>query len=140
MIIYVNQWPTQLATSDGVIYNPTPEICRDNGYELESNRPPPTPEEIAAQQAAQQAADKLAQDALDRLNAMRQSYRNIANQFCTVANIPIVDKLDIPTIQNALITIGQGPNALMASQLAFELYVQINELRRVDGDDAWERI
>lgn len=72
--------------------------------------------------------------------AARQSYRDTTHQFCTLAGIAIVDKLDTPQIQITIQSAGTGPLALPLTQLAFALYVQIGDLRRLDGDDAWDRI
>jgi len=40
----VKEWPKSIETADGIICNPTPEQCRQAGYELYV---PPTAEEIA---------------------------------------------------------------------------------------------
>ena len=72
--------------------------------------------------------------------AARQSYRDTTRQFCSLASIPVTDKLDTPQVQLAIQSAGTGSLALPLTQLAFALYVQIGDLRRLDGDDAWDRI
>jgi hypothetical protein len=148
---YVNEWPNQIVTSDGSTINPTPEQCREAGYELESNRPPPTAEEIAAEQAAvaeaeQQANEQAAQleqmelARLAAIQAIRDSYKQATQQFCGIAGLPIADKLDTPDIEAAIQVAGTSPTALPLTQLAFKLYVTINELKKLDGEDAWDHI
>jgi hypothetical protein len=46
-VMIVNQWPKTIETADGIICNPTPDQCRQAGYELYV---PPTAEEIAEQE------------------------------------------------------------------------------------------
>ena len=43
----VREWPKSIATAEGIICNPTPEQCRQAGYELYVQ---PTAEEIAEQE------------------------------------------------------------------------------------------
>lgn len=158
---YVAKWPDSLPTDGGVTFHPTPEQCRAAGLELIANQPPPPPptaEQIAAQQAAeaaaasnqqvqaaawsnQQAAAMAAGAA--RTNAilsLRKAYRDTTHQFCSVAGLTVADKLDTPAIQTAIQAAGTGPTALPLTQLAFALFVTITDLRRLDGDDAWDRI
>jgi hypothetical protein len=47
-VTYVSEWPVRLTVSGGVLFNPSPSQCRSAGYELIANKPPPTPEELAA--------------------------------------------------------------------------------------------
>ncbi len=155
-VTYVAQWPTTITTDDGVTFNPSPEQCRAAGYELLANQPAPvpTPDDIAAQAAAAAAASNAQAVALSnaitqaaasvaKSNAvisLRQSYRNTTHQFCTVAGLAVVDKLDTPAIQAAINAAGTGPLALPLTQLALALFATITDLRRADGDDAWDRI
>ena len=72
--------------------------------------------------------------------AARQAYRDTTRRFCVVADIAVVDKLDTPAVQSAVQAAGSGPTAFPFTQLAFALFVQISDLRRMDGDSAWDRI
>lgn len=137
-VMIVNEWPKSIATADGIICNPTPEQCRQAGYELAV---PPTAEEIAEREAqrAQEEAERVAV-----IEALRQDYRNAVAQFCTIAGLPIVNKFeDTSAMQSAIVTANAGGNIqqiLGLTQTALALQNIITELRRKDGDDAWERI
>ena len=105
-------------------------------------------ERIAAEQAAAQVVTEQAitearaaqNERVARIEGLRAFYRDTTHAFCTLAEIVEVDKLDSPDIAAAVQAAGTGPIALPLTQLAFSLFVQIIDLRRLDGDDAWERI
>lgn len=138
MSIKVLAWPSSISTPDGIVCNPTPEQCAAAGYELIV---PPTAEEIAARTAERERA---AAELKARVEALRAAYRSAANRFCQIAGIPVVDKFeDETTVQTAIEAAnaaGDMAQALGLTQLALALNNAITELRRKDGDDAWERI
>ena len=136
-IRYVDQWPRRI----GLVYSPTPEQCRAAGYELNANKPQDMIDaENAAAQA--QAEEQAAHDAL--VEGLRAKYRQTCNGFCQLAGIEVVDKFeDESVITTAIEAANAAENytlALRLTQLAMALQFAITELRRKDGDDAWERI
>ena len=136
-IRYVNEWPRVIGTT----VNPTPEQCRAAGYELNVNKPQDV---IDAENAAEQALaeEHAAHDAL--VEGLRAKYRQTCNGFCQLAGIEVVDKFEdesvITTAIEAANTAENYTLALRLTQLAMALQFTITELRRKDGDDAWERI
>jgi len=136
-IRYVNEWPRVI----GMTVNPTPEQCRAAGYELTANKPQ---EVIDAENAAaqEQAEEHAAHDAL--VEGLRAQYRQTCNGFCQLAGIEVVDKFEddsiITTAIDAANTAENYTLALRLTQLALALQFTITELRRKDGDDAWEHI
>ena len=136
-IRYVDEWPRVI----GMTVNPTAEQCRAAGYELIANKPQDV---IDAENAAAQARaeEQAAHDAL--VEGLRVKYRQTCNRFCQLAGIEVVDKFeDDSTITTAIETANATENytlALQLTQLAMALQFAITELRRKDGDDAWERI
>lgn len=147
-VMIVNEWPKTIATADGIICNPTPEQCRQAGYELAV---PPTAEEIALMEAqkAQEEAERVRQNEiaqaqwLAEVEGLRQDYRILCNQFCQVAGVPVVDKLEKSAVKTEIEKANAGGNSqqiLSLMQLAMALDSAITDLRRKDGDDAWERI
>ncbi len=137
-IMIVREWPKTIETADGIICNPTPEQCRQSGYELFV---PPTAEEIAEQERIER--ERIEAHTAE-VEALRQDYRTAVAQFCTVAGIPIVAKFeDTTAMRTAIETANAGGNVqqiLGLTQLALTLQNLITELRRKDGDDAWSRI
>jgi len=141
----VREWPKSIETAEGIICNPTPEQCRQAGYELYV---PPTAEEIAEQERDtvriinENAIKELRRS--DEISALRQDYRNAVAQFCTIAGIPVVAKFeDTTAMRTAIETANAGKNVeqiLGLTQLALTLQNIITELRRKDGDGAWARI
>lgn len=136
-MIYVDAWPQKI----GLTVNPTPEQCREAGYELSQNKPQDVID--AEREAAEhEAADQAAHDAL--VEGLRTQYRQTCNGFCQLAGIGVVDKFeDDSTITAAIGAANTAENytlALRLTQLAMALQFTITELRRKDGDDAWERI
>ena len=136
-IRYVDEWPRVI----GMTANPTAEQCRAAGYELTANKP----QEVidAGNAAAQaQAEEQAAHDAL--VEGLRAKYRQTCNGFCQLAGIEVVDKFeDDSTITTAIDAANTSENytlALRLTQLALALQFTITELRRKDGDDAWERL
>ena len=136
-IIYVNEWPRVI----GMTVNPTPEQCRAAGYELTANKPQDV---IDAENAAERARaeEQAAHDAL--VEGLRAQYRQTCNGFCQLAGIEVVDKFDDESVITAAIeaanTAENHTLALRLTQLAMALQFTITELRRKDGDDAWERV
>jgi hypothetical protein len=137
-VMIVNQWPTHINIDGGILCNPTPEQCRQAGYELYVQ---PTAEEIAEQ-------ERLIREQMEahtaEVEALRTDYRNAVAQFCTVAGLPIVAKFeDTTAMRMAIENANAGKNVeqiLGLTQLALTLQNLITELRRKDGDDAWSRI
>jgi len=111
------------------------------GYELSVNKPQGLLDAEAAE-AAQQAQEQAAHDAL--VEGLREKYRTTCNGFCQLAGIEAVDKFeDESTITAAIEAANTAENytlALRLTQMAMALQFAITELRRKDGDDAWERI
>ena len=136
-IIYVNEWPRVI----GMTVNPTAEQCRAAGYELTANKPQDVidAENAAAQAQAEQHA---AHDAL--VEGLRVKYRQTCNRFCQLAGIKVVDKFEDESVITAAIEAANTSEnytlALRLTQLAMALQFTITELRRKDGDDAWERV
>ena len=134
---YVDQWPRRI----GLIYSPTPEQCRAAGYELNVNKPQAVidAENAAIEQAAQ---EQSAHDAL--VEGLRAKYRQTCNGFCQLAGIEVVDKFEDESVITAAIEAANTAEnytlALRLTQLAMALQFAITELRRKDGDDAWERL
>lgn len=137
-IMIVREWPKTISTADGIICNPTPDQCRQAGFELYV---PPTAEEMAEQERIER--ERIEAHTAE-VEALRQDYRNAVAQFCTVAGIPIVAKFeDTTAMRTAIETANAGGNVqqiLGLTQLALTLQNLITELRRKDGDDAWLRI
>ena len=136
-IRYVDQWPRVI----GMTVNPTAEQCRAAGYELVANKPQ---EVIDAENAAAQAQaeEQAAHDAL--VEGLRTQYRQTAAGFCMIAGIEPVEKFEDATIVSAEIEKANAGEdvmkALRLTQAALALQNIITELRRKDGDDAWERL
>lgn len=130
----VNVWPTSVMTDRGLECNPSPERCRELGYELAV---PPTAEEIA--QRAQVEAERVAV-----IEGLRTKYRDAVHRFCVLAGLVVVDKFENENVmQQAIETAnGQGDfqKSLGLTQLSLAILNAINELRRHDGGDAWARI
>lgn len=136
-MIYVDAWPQKI----GLTVNPTPEQCREAGYELSQNKPQDVID--AEREAAEhEAADQAAHEAL--VSGLRAQYRELVHTFCQLAGIPEVDKFETTdTVMTEIEKANSGPDvmkALRMTQTALALRNVITELRRKDGDDAWERI
>lgn len=136
-IRYVEHWPRVI----GMTVNPTAEQCRAAGYELVANKPQ---EVIDAENAAAQAQaeEQAAHDAM--VEGLRVKYRQTCNGFCQLAGITVVDKFEDESVITAAIEAANTAEnytlALRLTQLAMALQFAITELRRKDGDDAWERL
>lgn len=134
---YVDQWPRRI----GLIYSPTPEQCRAAGYELNVNKPQDVIDAETAH-AEQTAQEHAAHDAL--VEGLRAKYRQTCNGFCQLAGIEVVDKFEDESVITAAIEAANTSEnytlALRLTQLALALQFTITELRRKDGDDAWERL
>ena len=136
-IKYVDQWPSVI----GMTVNPTAEQCREAGYELVANKPQDVIDaENAAAQA--QAEQQSAHDAL--VEGLRAKYRQTCNGFCQLSGLTVVDKFEDESVVTAAIEAANSSEnytlALRLTQLAMALQFTITELRRKDGDDAWERV
>lgn len=140
MTIKVKEWPKIIKTEDGrTIVNPTRETCEAMGYSLY------TEEELAAiEQEQQEQHDKQIQLEAERITeveVLRESYRNITQQLCMLAGVPVQDKFEsMFDIQSIGENIADPEARIAFMQGAFTLQALIVELRRKDGDDAWERI
>lgn len=99
---------------------------------------------LAAQQADQQAAIDAAAVATARaaeVEAVREQYRAITRTICQLAGVAVVDKFDsVGAVADVVMQYGMGENALQLTQYALFLKATLDELRRMDGDDAWERV
>ena len=156
---YVAQWPDRVAVEGGVSFNPTPEQCRSAGYELEVNRPVVPAVQapqlssneiaqaaaaiVAAQAAAAAAAAQIEADIAAKSNGLiqlRMNYSSATTQFCQIAGITVTNKLLAQQVEDAVTAAGDTPASIMLLKLAFKLFTQITDLRRMDGDDAWERL
>jgi hypothetical protein len=136
-IRYVNEWPRVI----GMTVNPTAEQCREAGYELTANKPQDVIDAEAAL-AAQEAQEQAAHDAL--VEGLRVKYRQTCNGFCQLSGLTVVDKFEDESVITAAIEAANSSEnytlALRLTQLAMALQFTITELRRKDGDDAWDRI
>jgi hypothetical protein len=71
---------------------------------------------------------------------LREQYRQATHQLCAVAGVELMDKLTVPEAV-ALVQACTAPEqAIAATQLSLMIYVLVSDLRRKDGDDAWDRI
>lgn len=131
----VRQWATSIVLDGQPVCNPSPEQCRAAGYELI------TQAEIDADASAQA---QVAAERLAYVQALRDTYKANARRFCQLAGIAVVDKFaDASAVQAEIEKANAGGDtakALQLPQLALALQNLITELRRKDGDDAWERI
>ena len=136
-MIYVDAWPQKI----GLTVNPTPEQCREAGYELAANKPQDVID-AEREQAQHEEAEQAAHDAL--VEGLRSKYRQTCNGFCQLAGIEVVDKFEDESVITAAIEAANTSEnytlALRLTQLAMALQFTITELRRKDGDDAWERV
>lgn len=136
-IRYVDEWPRVI----GMTVNPTPEQCRAAGYELNVNKPQDVIDAEAAR-AAQRMREFEEHEAL--VDSLRAKYRQTCNGFCQLAGIEVVDKFEDESVITAAIEAANTSEnytlALRLTQLAMALQFTITELRRKDGDDAWERV
>lgn len=136
-MIYVDKWPDRI----GLTYSPTPEQCREAGYELSINKPQEVldVEKAIDEQRLRERAEHLA-----LVISLREEYKQYINLFCTTAGIAVVDKFEDATtivteIEKANLA-NDTAKALRLTQIALSVQNLITELRRKDGDDAWERI
>ncbi len=51
--IYVDSWPRQINVHGGILSNPSPEQCREHGYELKTDEMREAERQAAAQSIAQ---------------------------------------------------------------------------------------
>lgn len=96
----------------------------------------------AAQIASQAAAELIEADRQLRINALRSSYRNCMHNFCELAGIDIVDKIENPSVMIEIINNSEGDIKQQLFMLSMQIKFCLDELRRpsLDGDDAWDRI
>jgi len=131
----VREWPKSIQVDGGVTVNPSPEQCRRSGFEVY------TPEELAD---IDRSASEAEMDRVSVVDALRGKYRLAARAFCGTAEIGEVDKFEDAEIISGEIEkanlAGNSEKALRLTQLALSLQNLITELRRKDGDDAWDRI
>lgn len=117
----------------------------DDGLCLTQYRIPYTAEEIADQQAqaeAQRTADAQAEAVrAATIEAMREQYRQITRTICQLAGVAVCDKFaTVGGVADVVMQYGMGENVIPLTQYALFLKATLDELRRFDGDDAWERI
>lgn len=90
----------------------------------------------------QTAQEHAAHEAL--VDRLRAKYRQTCNGFCQLSGLTVVDKFEDESVITAAIEAANASEnytlALRLTQLAMALQFTITELRRKDGDDAWERI
>jgi hypothetical protein len=77
-----------------------------------------------------------------RINALRTSYRNCIREFCELAGLESVDKIEDPTLIINAIDVAVGDTKKQLLMLSMQTKFCLDELRRpsLDGDDAWNRI
>lgn len=85
--VYVDRWPDSIPVSGGVCFRPSPAQCRAAGYELVQNKPGMTAAEIAAQQAAQAAAELAESNRLARVNKLVSDYHAATSNLCQLAGV-----------------------------------------------------
>ena len=77
---------------------------------------------------------------------LRAKYIATTHQLCAVCGITQQDKLDVPDIEAAVQSVNvaaiQGgiDNRIAVTQLCIALDIIITDLRRIDGDNAWDKI
>lgn len=93
---YVEEWPKKLGTT----WNPSPEQCRAAGYELISNKPAPTADELAkaAEEQARIAEEKLRQseaasNSAARIQVMIAAYRQTCAAIASEAGLTLTSNV-----------------------------------------------
>lgn len=117
----------------------------DDGLCLTQYRIPSTADEIAEQQAQAEAQRQVVEQAeavrVATIEAMREQYRQITRTICQLAGVAVCDKFaSVGGVADVVMSYGMGENVILLTQYALFLKATLDELRRVDGDDAWERI
>jgi hypothetical protein len=143
-IKYVQDWPKQV----GGTWNPTPEQCREAGYELLANRPAA---DIAAEQAqqaaqAQEMADALAAHAA-KVATNRAAYRVTTRALCREAGIAEVEVLTTEQIEATVLPLLEDSDSnakikrnVKAVAYLVKLLLLTMALKEGDGTDALDRI
>lgn len=131
----VRQYPKTIVIGGMLISNPCAEQCQAAGYELY------TEAELSAMEAEQATANAEHEAFVEGL---RDAYRAAVHKFCQIAGIDLVDKFEDASVITTCIenanTEQDVIKALGLTQAALAIQNAITELRRKDGDDAWERI
>lgn len=74
-----------------------------------------------------------------RIESLRDTYRNSTAALCSLAGAPIATKIediDFPPIRSA----ANAANLALASELRENILYSLLQLYRLDGNDAWDRI
>ena len=74
-----------------------------------------------------------------RIEAMREAYRQATQGMCLLAGVTPVNKLE-DTEYNAVASKAYATDVVTASQASDTLLYTLNQLYRLDGDDAWSKI
>lgn len=131
----VRQYPKTIVLGGMLISNPSAAQCQAAGYELY------TEAELSAMAQEQATADAEHESFVEGL---RDAYRAAVHKFCQIAGLEQVDKFEDATVIVSCIENANAEQdvikALGLTQVALAIQNAITELRRKDGDDAWERI
>ena len=131
----VMRYPKTIVLGGALISNPSEAQCQAAGYELY------TEAELAAM-AQEQATASQEHEAF--VEGLRDVYRAAVHKFCEIAGIESVDKFEDASVITTCIenanAVQDVIKALGLTQAALAIQNAITELRRKDGDDAWERI
>ena len=143
LTIYVDEWPKRITTPTGTIFNPSPETCQAHGYELTT--PEMRDQRNQERQQALQDAEQAELQRQQEVEALRTAYRDSATKFCTLAGIePTQTKFEDATLIQTKIEQANDEQdfvkALGLTQLSLAMQHILTDLRRKDGDDAWDRI
>lgn len=135
----VYSWPVKITLEDRTIFNPSPEQCQEAGYRLY------TPEELQDREDALEAQRLLLEEAEQKRMAevmtLRAQYREITRQTCEALDIEPLDKFEsFIEIQQLGATVSDPLVLGKVMQLALALLACDTDLKRKDGDDAWDRI
>lgn len=76
---------------------------------------------------------------LEEVLVLRTQYRQACNQLCQLSGQPLKDKLLIDEV-TYMMSIIPNEYQIKATQLVVFIQALILELRRKDGDNAWDRI
>ena len=135
----VRQLPTSITLPNGdIIINPSEEQCNAAGIYLY------TPEELQQLEQQelqrQQEAQQTEQQRYMEILGLRDAYVAVVHAMCDLAGVTRVNKIEddtgVEALQAQVAPEDQGAFMALALKL---LYITV-DLRRADGDDAWERI
>lgn len=137
--IVVYEWPKRIWLNDRTIFNPSPEQCKEAGYRLY------TSEELQDHEDALEAQrlllEKAEQTRMAEVLTLRTRYREITRQICEALDIEPMDKFEsFAEIQQLGSSVSDPVVLMQVMQLALALLACDTDLKRKDGNDAWDRI